>query len=407
MRKKSAVLLVCLLGVVLSITLLSSSSIAKEKKVFFLTLADLTGPAAGLSTPIDCAVRDYFKSVNEGGGVDGIEIDVIGVDSRYDTARAVSAYKRYRKRPKLLLTMSSSSGMGDAIQPMIERDKSMFLAPGSGERQGHLRRGFCFYGPYQDTFGAAVDWLMEDWKTKGKSGKPVLGYIAFDNAWGHEVMRGGKEYAESKGIKLLPPELFTPGTLKFDVYLTRLAKGGADYIYVEVCDPTPTYITRDAHALGLTKKIQMIHGPWGATKLGIESHPEALEGTVVVSWVLRGPEAEEHPLLHDLAIKHRGSLDYVTTGYTVGVGIAIFFEGALRKALADVGYEKINGQAMYEAYQKITGLENGGISGPCAYGPNSRRGTDTVKFYRIKGGKAVPLSDWTKSPDTISYHKNW
>jgi len=407
MRKRSTILLVGFLGLALGIALLCSSSFAQEKKVVFLSLADLTGPAAGLSSPIDQGVRDYSKLVNERGGVDGVKIEAISVDSRYDTARAVSAYKRYRKTPRLLVTLSSSSGMGDAIQPMIERDKSMFLAPGSGERHAHLTRGFVFYVPYQDTFGAAIDWLLEDWKAKGKTGRPVLGYIAFDNAWGHENLRGATQYAESKGIKVLKPEFFAPGTLKFDVYLTRMAAGGADYIYVDVCDPTPTYITRDAYALGLTKKIQIIHGSWGATKEGLKAHPEALEGTVVASWVLKGQEADEHPFLHDLAMKYRGSLDYVREGYTVGVGIGIFFEGALKKALSEVGYDRINGEAMFQAYQKIGGLSTGGISGPCAYGPKSRRGTDTVKFYRIKEGQFVPISGWTKVPDTISYYKEW
>ncbi len=134
---------------------------------------------------------------------------------------------------------------------------------------------------------------------------PKLGYISWDSAYGQEPLRGGKEYAEKMGVTLAPPEFFPAGSLDHTVYLSRLAKAEVNYIFVGGVDPTPTNVIRDAHKLGLTKTIQFFCDYWGPTSLGVRLHPEALEGTVIVSYYLRGDDARKHSL--------RQSLDEVWT----------------------------------------------------------------------------------------------
>ena len=403
MGKRNAIFLSIILAVCLSVAGLSSPSFAKE--VEYLSLADYTGPIAGLNVPADMGLEDYLKDINAKGGVDGVKIKLIGIDTRYDTARAVSAYKRYRRSPKLLVVNSISTGIGKAVARLIERDKRLQLVPGDGEFQAHIQRTFIWGPAYQDAFAALMDWVIDDWKAKGKSGAPVVGYLSWDNPFGRELLRGGKEYAKKLGIKLLPPEYFPPGTLKHDVYLTRLAKAGANYIHAGGVDPTPTNVIRDAYALGLTKKIQMICGYWGPTALGIGVHAKALEGTVINSFFLRGEEAKENKVVTDLWKKYRGSMDKFNGVYGMGMSWGMTYVGALKTALKDVGYEKIKGDDMYRAYQKITGMNRAGVQGPCAYSPTSRRGSLEIKIYRVKNGKIVPITDWRKAPDAVSLHK--
>ena len=406
MRKKCLIFLSIVLAICLSVTTFSSSSFAKDKEVAYLSLADYTGPIAGLNVPADMGLEDYIKEINAKGGVDGVKIKFIGIDTRYDTARAVSAYKRYRRDPKLLVVNSISTAIGKAVARLIERDKRLQLVPGDGEFQAHLGRTFIWGPAYQDAFAASLDWIMDDWKAKGKSGAPVVGFVNWDNAYGREHLRGGKEYAEKLGIKLLPPEFFPPGTLKHDVYLTRLAEAGANYIHAGGVDPTPTNVIRDAYALGLTKKIQFTTGYWGPTALGLSVHAKALEGIVNYSFFLRGEEARENKIVTDLWKKYnRGSLDKFNGVYGMGMAWGMTYVAGLKAALKAVGYEKLKGDDMYKAYQRITGFERAGVQGPCAYAPDSRRGSLKIKMYQVKDGKIVPISGWRKAPDAVSLHK--
>jgi branched-chain amino acid transport system substrate-binding protein len=405
MKKERLFFLVIAVSVGLSLGVFSTVSFAQQKEVTYLSLADYTGPIAGLNVPADMGLEDYIKEVNAKGGAEGIKIKFIGIDTRYDVARAVSAYKRYRRTPRLLMVNSISTGIGKALARLITRDKRAQLVPGDGEFQAHLGRTFIWGPAYQDAFAAMMDWVMDDWKAKGKSGAPVVGYLSWDNPYGREPLRGGKEYAESLGITMLPPEFFPPGTLKHDVYLTRLAEGGANYIYAGGVDPTPTNVIRDAYALGLTKKIQFLNGYWGPTALGIGIHADALEGTAIVSFFQRGTDALGNRVSTELWKKHRGSLDKFNEVYGMGMAWAMTYVAGLQEALKEVGYNKLTADDMYKAYQRITGFERAGIQGPCAYSPSSRRGSLEVKIYRVKGGKIVPITDWRKAPDAVSLHQ--
>ena len=383
----------------------AAQSQAAEKEVTYLSLADYTAAIAGLNVPGDMGTEDYFKELNAKGGVDGVKVKFIGVDTRYDVARGVSAYKRYRTEPKLLVTNAIGTPIGKAVAPLATKDKIVQLVPGDGEFQAHIGRIFVWGPTYQDAFAATVDWLLADWKKKGKTGMPKLGYISWDNAYGKEFLRGGKEYAEKMGVTMAPPEFFPPGALDHTVYLNRLEKAGVNYIFVGGVDPTPTNVIRDAHKLGLTKSIQFFCDYWGPTSLGVRLHPEALEGTVIVSYYVRGDDARKHPLANLWTKYGRGKLEDMNEVYTIGMVWAMTFEAALRIALKQVGYKKLDGEAMYQAYQKLTGLERGGLQGPCAYSPTSRRGSLEVRFYQVQGGKINSISGWIKTPDAVSLHK--
>ena len=248
--------------------------------------------------------------------------------------------------------------------------------------------------------------ILADWKKKGKSGAPKVAVLSWDNAYGREMLRGGKEYAEMKGVQILPSELFPPGSLKHDVYLTRLDRAGANYIYVGGVDPTQTNVMRDATALGLTKKIQFISDYWGPSSLGVGLHPEALEGMVVISFFLRGAESLEHPLLKELWTNVRKkSMDKFNEGYGIGVGAGMNLVGAVKDVVKRVGKNKVTRAEVHKSYERITGMDRQGISGPCTYSPTARRGADVVKFYRVTQGKIVSITGWVKTPDAVSLHK--
>ena len=193
--------------------------------------------------------------------------------------------------------------------------------------------------------------------------------------------------------------------MKHDVYLNRLANGGADYIWAGGVDPTPTNVIRDAYNLGLTKKIQFLNGYWGPTALGIGIHAKALEGTVITSFFQRGTDALGNSVVTDLWKKYRGSLDKFNEVYGMGMSWAMTYVAGVKKALKNVGYSKVKADDVYKAYQQLTGLDKHGIQGPCAYAPKSRRGSLEIKMYKVKGGQIVPITGWRKVPDAVSLHK--
>ena len=381
---------------------------AEEKYVTFLSLTDLTGPIAGFTEPLEEAFSFVFQDVNARGGVDGVKIKQLSVDTRYDIARAMSAYKRYRHEHKLVMAFVPQTPSTKAMAPLIEKDKLVLTTPADGEFQGRIGRVFLCAPPYQDGCSACFDWVVEDWKAKGNAGMPIIGYLSWDSAYGREPLRGGKEYAEQLGLDLMEPEYFPMGAADHSVWLQRIAQGGADYCFIGGVDPTPSNILRDAYKLGLTETIQFVDCTyWGPDEaLGIRLHPEATEGSVLVSPVLRGDEARDHTRVVDLWTKWADEpITEMRALFPAGIIVGGDFVHALELALEDVGYEQLDGDAVYEAYQKMTGFSRDGLAGDCTYSPTSRKPSDIVKFYRVENGKTVPITDWVKAPDAVALYE--
>lgn len=405
MEKRKLVMVLTVISLAVAIGFHPSPAIGEKKYVTFLGLVDFTGPIAGIAVSSNQGIADHFTYVNKQGGIDGVEINPILVDTRYDTSRAVSAFKRYRQEHKLVLVFITSTGVGRAMYPLTFRDKVPIQVPGVGYFQ-HLLGWAVTYGPlYQDLLGGALDWIVEDWKSKGNPGMPIVGYMGWDNAMGRENMLGGKEYAAKLGVKLLDPEYYPVGSLKHDIWLTRLRDKGAKYIYISGTDPEVSNVVRDGYALGISKDVQLISECFGTSEeTGVSAHPEEFEGEVIFAPVIRGVETDTNKW-GQLWKQLGRSKPPVMWAYLHGVGISMVFEAALKVALKDVGYEKVNGEALYNALQKITGLETDGIMGPVDLSPTSRRMTRDAKFYRVSNGKIVPITPWRELPDTVSLHK--
>ena len=399
-RRLVMVLCVLLLGM----GSLTASVMAKE--IGFLDLSDFTGPVAGLALPGSMGLEDYLKDVNARGGIEGLKVKYIGVDTRYDVARALSAYKRYRRDKNVLMVNIVSTPLGKMLERLTRKEKLVITIPGDGEFQAHPGNFFPWGPVYQDAFAATIDWILDDWQKKGMSGAPKVAVLSWDSAYGREMLRGGKEYAEQKGVTILPSELFPVGSLKHDIYLNRLSQSGANYVYVGGVDPVQTNVMRDATALGLTDKIQFISDYWGPTTLGTRLHPDALEGMVVVSFFIRGKEALYHPLTHRIWTTYRKKApEKMNESYGMGIVWGLNFEAAVRDAIKRVGKNKLSREEIHNSYLNLTGLSRDGITGLCGYGPKSRRGSRVVKFYRVTGGQIVPITDWVKTPDSVSLHK--
>ena len=103
--------------VIFGMGLLAGNVIAKE--VIFLDLSDYTGPVAGLALPGSMGTQDYLKYINAKGGVDGLMIKYMGVDTRYDVARAISAFKRQRRNPKVVAVGIVSTPVGKMLQALL------------------------------------------------------------------------------------------------------------------------------------------------------------------------------------------------------------------------------------------------------------------------------------------------
>lgn len=408
MRKKIAlVIVVCLLvsAMMAACAPAGEKPPVKEKIVTWLDPSDLTGPVSGIQIDWSKGYEDYVAEWNKKGGWNGVTVNYITLDARYDVARAISCYRRYLGAPKFLWVRSTATSVDKALTPLIT-GKQILSSVNDGEIVAHPGWAFNCGPAYQNGFGAVCDWALADWESKGKSGKPRIGVVHWDNPFGKEWQRGGLEYAESKGITVNDVGYAT-SAVDFKPYLTTLEEKGMDYLVIWVVEPSISSVGVQAHEMGLDKSVEaVIYNWWGPVRTcGLKYHAEELKGHFLLAQSLQGTDLDNNELAAGLATKYRGSIDNVGDGYSLGVAGSVRFITALERALDKVGYEKLDAYAFKEAVEGLTGLDPGGCQGITAWSPTDRNGSWYVKFYEFDGTtKAKPITDWVKCPDTVSLH---
>lgn len=400
LRKVSAVFVILFVTLVLNL----GSALAGDKEAVILWTGQLTGPGASLVRPLAEGIKNGIAEFNTQGGCDGVKIKFILTDDRYASARAMSFYQRYRKTPKLAFLYAAGTPSAYILYPIMKRDKLPLLTTGGGRFQKFPEWAFLVVNPYQNMVGSAIDWAIADWKKKGKPGMPAFGYIGWPGAAGNEAINGSAEYAKQKGVKWLPPVFTPPGTLKYDTWLTSLAQNGVNYIHLGMVDPDQTYAVRNAYALGLTKKIKMISGFYGLLDtVGLKMvEPEVVEGTIVQTPCCFGVDRLQHPLASYWTKYQKKALNEMPAYYLMGVGISQIMIEAVVLTLKQVGYDKFNGEAVFQVLQKLKGDITQGIMGPVEMNSSNRLFNTKIKFYSVTKGKNVPISGWTEAPDIIS-----
>jgi len=107
----------------LMVALLLSSACAKappagpEKAVKVGYMAFSTGPVGDCGLPATMNGADYFRWINDHGGIDGVAIDYMWIDHGYEVPRSIAAYQRLKQWGARII-WSFGTTPNDAIMQM-------------------------------------------------------------------------------------------------------------------------------------------------------------------------------------------------------------------------------------------------------------------------------------------------
>jgi branched-chain amino acid transport system substrate-binding protein len=150
-------------------------------------LADYTGPTSDVGTPFGQGAADAMAWVNQKGGVNSARLNIDTVDYGYQVPRAVSRYKKWAGE-KVAAIIGWGTADTEALAAFVAQDQIPFISAsyaaaltdptGQSNKAKPAPYNF-FYGPsYSDVLRGMLIWAAEDWKTKGKSGRPKFVHMA-------------------------------------------------------------------------------------------------------------------------------------------------------------------------------------------------------------------------------------
>ena len=363
-----------------------------DKSIKVGTILPITGPAASLGVHLAEATRTYIKYVNDKGGINGRQLNLIVEDDRYSIPPSIAAFKKlvYKDRVFALIGPGSASNL-NVLWKNIEKEKLPTMSFVTPEIAFSPLRRYIFsvMDTYPGQVNVLVDYMIKDFKLK----EPKVALVYPDTEVGKIDREPAIERLKRYNITPVTKEVLAPGAVDASTQVMSLRRYNANCVlHVGTITPTTITLLRDLRKFGLNIPV---FASWGAM-LGEEMNAIGEVANQFYSvhahspWYDKGHGLEE---MRKITLKYHPGTEkpYRGTIYTHGwICSTVLVEG-LRRAGRNLDEE-----ALISALESIKKYDTGGLSGPITYSSTSHKGNNSWKIYKADptGGKYAPLTGW-------------
>ena len=389
--------------------LLAAATVAANAQVAVGHLADYSGATADVGVPFGQGTADAMAWVNQKGGVNGAKVNVDTVDYGYQVPRAVTQYKKW-VGDKVAAILGWGTADTEALTSFVAQDQIPYVSAsyaaaltdptGASGKAKPAPYNF-FYGPsYSDSLRAMLTWAAEDWKQKGKPGKPKFVHMGANHPYPNAPKEAGEVLAKELGFDVLPPVQFalTPGD--YTAQCLTLKSSGANYAYLGNTAGSNISVLKACKTAGTD--VQFLGNVWGMDENAAKAAGEAADGVVfplrtAVTW---GGNAPGMKTLMDISrMSDAAGTAYRPVHYVAAVCAALYLKESMDWAGKNGGVTGPNVKKGF--YQKKDWVPAGmeGVCNPSTWTEADHRSTLTVSLYRAKvsGATDAALGDLIKN----------
>src|SRR5215470_3805962 len=330
-----------LMSAALTALLVGAFGPAQAQQITLGHLADYTGPTSDVGTPFGQAIADTFAWINKNGGINGKPVTVDTVDYSYQVPRAVAQYKKWSAGDnKVAAIVGWGTADTEALTGFLVQDQIPYLSAsyagaltdpeGTSGKAKPAPYNF-FYSPsYSDAMRALVTWAAEDWKTKGKSGKPKFVHMGANHPYPNAPKAACEPLANELGFEVLPPIVFalTPGD--YSAQCLSLKSSGANYAYLGNTAASNISVLKACKAAGVD--VQFLGNVWGMDENAAKTAADAADGVVfpLRTAVIWGGNAPGMKTVQEISkISDPTGKAYRAVHYIAGVCSALYAREAL------------------------------------------------------------------------------
>lgn len=350
-------------------------------------IASLTGNYSPLGTNDRRGAELAVEEINEAGGIDGRNVELIVRDDETQPDQSVIAFNDLVGQDVAGVVGSSFSNSSLATIPIAERQQIPYISAAASDEQVEPLRSYAFMTP--PTAGVVATRLLEYFQAEGMTRMAV----AYDgeNAFASIGWEKMSAEAADHGITFVAEEEFETGTKDFSSTFTHIRDSGAQGLMVWATGSPAVILTKQFAGADLDMKLVMSHAE--ASTLYTEPAGEAAEGVVVASSLaVIGPHLPESKL-RDTVLAMAEPFEQAHGYYPPQFA----FDGYCAVKLLAAAIEQAGStepaavQAALENLSLLTPL------GEYQYTPQDHAGLgpDDVAIDVVTDGELVP-TDWSK-----------
>ena len=332
-----------------------------------------SAPLSGSNAEIGKDIRDgalaYFRKVNEAGGVNGRQIELLSLDDRNDRKTAgANAVRLVNESQVVALFGFASATLSMDAMPIVKEKRVPFFAPFTGADAIHKQGPYVFV--LRASYADELNKILEHWKNFGVERITVLHYD-------DEI--GNQNYAT------VERSMKAAGKSAVSVKIKRNADVEPAQIQAIVrSDPQVIIATTLYGATAqVLKGLKQAERPYNVTSLSFVGPSQLAKAAgpdaagVSVAGVVPPPGKNSVPVILECgeAMRRAGVAGLNYTNLEACIAAKVLVEG-LRRAGRDVTRE-----SLYRALGNLGQYDAGGFA--VRFGPEERHGTRYVELAVI------------------------
>jgi ABC-type branched-subunit amino acid transport system substrate-binding protein len=358
-------------------------------------MGGITGTGKSAVIPMMEEIENVLKYTNEmENGIDGAKLAWKIVDNQGTPDGAITAYKELRDTFHPTVYFIIEDYLYAGIKDTIAEDKAVMLSTSSLSSALYVPPGR-FFGlslPTADGFAAYSKWVLTDWKKNhpDQSRPPKVGVLYWDMPSGLQ-WKVAEGWVKKQGVDIVGVS-YPMTSIDLKTQFMQLRDAGVDYIWMNCITQQAALAIRDFGGLGLTGKIPF-------------SFMEFVESAPLITLI--GPGAKgyyqyrsEDPSTDGSqaaklwsTIRKWAKNDDKWSDNRITITFKAALTAAVKQAAADVSWQKIDSEAIYNALNKLTVIDTWGNMKDFGYGPTKRIGPTYTKMVQYTADSVVAASD--------------
>ncbi len=388
-----------LLGTALILTATAGQQ-ASAREIVVGMQCDRSGPTQVVGAFLCDGVHDYMRLANKQGLFGKHQVRVFEIDHGYNVPRGVEAYER-SKQAGHVSYMLYGTPHTYALTPKLTQDKVPGTSPGFGSAGAANGKVYPYIFPVAATYwsqaAASIKFVMDQWKAEGKSGKPKVAYIYYDNPAGREPLEVLRDLQKRIGFEMREYAVPPPGVEMRPQVLDIVRKYRADWVIAHLFGRAPGVSLKEFRRMRFPLD-HMIGFVWagGESDINIAGWDQA-EGYQALQFAGVGHDFEVIRQIKEM-YKAEGKPEpeqmKMSVYYNRGVFVSALHAKAIQNALASKPDGNITGEDVKKGFESIRDFTLGGFLPPLNLTAEDHEGGGWVRVWQVKGGKWVPITDW-------------
>ena len=358
-----------------------------DKEILIGSCSALEGPSRALGVETTTGAKAYFSSINDEGGVNGRKLKLITYDDSYDPAKTEACFDHLMSDKVFALGFFVGTPTAVKYLPMAESNKIPLVGLFTGAQTLYTPLRHWIVNVRASYFDETREQVAGVWD---KLGYRKIGVIYPEDAFGNAVLAGVTEALKTHGAEPVKTASYERQTANVGGAIDTVRVASPQAVVVVGPPNTVAPILKQSHEKGW-KPLFLTVSFVGTDELITQAGADA-EGMVITQVVPPYYLTD----LKTVALYRRTLSKYAPSSRANFVSLEGFVDAmVLVEGLKRAGKEPTR-EGLIHGIESIHELDMGlGPQLKLNYSARSHKGFNEVIPTVVRGGRAVPFTDWS------------